>query len=73
MMWDHHYLFTGPDNVPVAVSVLRDVKLARPASGEEPADYGVIKTRLVVNDVDVDPDRYADLVQFVEEYGRRAF
>ena len=69
-MWDHHYLFTGPDGVPVAVSVLRDAKLIRGSCAAEPADYA-IKTRLVVNERDVDPDRYPALVQFVEEYGRR--
>ena len=70
MMWNHHYLFTGPDDVPVAVSVLHDARLIRPACQEEPADY-VTTTRLVVNEVEVDPVRYAPLVEFVEMYGRR--
>jgi hypothetical protein len=30
-----------------------------------------VHTRLIVNEVDVAPERYPDLVQFVEEYGRR--
>jgi hypothetical protein len=70
MTWDHHYLFTGPDGVPVAVSVLRDATMIYPGSREEPPDYR-FKTRLVVNERDVDPVHHHALVKFVEEYGAR--
>jgi hypothetical protein len=67
----HRYQFVGPDGVAVDVEVIRQLSLARPACAQEPADVGIVRTELLVNDVPAPPERYPDLVQFVEEYGRR--
>jgi hypothetical protein len=67
----HRYQFAGPDAVRVDVEVLRELRTHHPGSSAEPADVGIVHTRLIVNEVDVAPERYPDLVQFVEEYGRR--
>lgn len=67
----HRYQFSGPDGVPVDVDAIRDLVSSYPGSGSEPRDVGIVRTELLVNDAPAPAGRYPDLVQFVEEYGRR--
>lgn len=41
-----------------------------PGSRDEPADYFLTPRRLSLNDADLDPVKYPDLVQHIMEHGR---